>query len=107
MRIDPPPSGPRWILPMPRTTAGPPPPAGGGPARRLAGVPGVARPSGERVIGDGLPPDLGHRGLADEDRALLAQTGNRRRVVRRRRVRREPRSEPRRHAGDENVVFNA
>src|SRR5262249_40294374 len=81
--------------------------AAGGSARRLARVPRVARHSGERTIGDGFPPELGHRGLADEDRALLAQAGNRRRVMRRRRIRREPGSEPRRHAGDVEVVFNA
>src|SRR5262249_34733984 len=81
--------------------------AAGGSARRFARVPRVARHSGERAIGDGFPAELGHRGLADEDRALLAQAGNRRRIMRRRRIRRQPGTEPGGHAGDENVVLDA
>jgi len=52
-------------------------------------------------------PNSGKRGLADDDRALLAQPGHRRRILRRRRARREPRSKSGGHAGDEEIVLDA
>src|SRR5216683_461688 len=88
---------------MPRTTAATAPPED---------PPGVLRVShGLRVTPvNGLSvtafqPNSGSRGLADNDCALLAQPGNRRRVMRRRLARRGPGSEPRGHTGDEEVAL--
>src|SRR3984893_8817130 len=81
--------------------------AAGGPARRFARVPRIARHSRQWAVGDGFPAELGHCGLADEDRALLAQARNRRRIMLRRLARRELGSEPGGHAGDEQIVFDA
>ena len=81
--------------------------AASGAAGRHARVPRIARHPGQRAVGDGLPAEFGHRGLADDDGTLLAQAGHCRRILRRRRVRGEPRSEPRGHAGDQKVVLDA
>src|SRR2546430_7720965 len=62
---------------------------------------------GKWTMGTALPAEFGHRGLADEDCALLTRAGNRRRIMGCRRVGCELRSEAGGHAGDENVILDA
>src|SRR5262245_18925725 len=81
--------------------------ATGGATRRLARVTRIARHAGQWTIGDALPTELWHRGLAEDDCSLLAQSSNRRRIMRCRGVRRELRSKAGGHAGDEKIVLDA
>src|SRR5947199_241415 len=55
--------------------------AGAAAAGRAAEVPGIAGDAGERAVADRLPAELGRRRLAEEDRPVLAQPRDRRRVL--------------------------
>ena len=59
--------------------------AAGRAARRVVRIPRIAGDAGQRTVANANPAVLGHAGLAEDDRALLAQARDRRRIGLRRR----------------------
>ncbi len=72
MRIEPPPSVPIASAPMPAASAA---------ARRMREVPRISRDPGQRRITERLPAVFRRRRLAEKDGAVLAQPGDRRRIL--------------------------